>query len=290
MSLLSIIIINYNTYELTAKCIASVYKFTKNVEFEIVLVDNASTECDPDRFKKKFPQIKLVCNAINLGFSTGNNLGIQHSNGDMILLLNSDTELIEDSLSYCYKYAKSLNYNVALSCKLIYPDNTIQHQCGRFPSIFLNLIELFRIHKILGSNKRGRLLLSNYFNHEEIIEPDWVWGTFFMFNKAILLKLNGEKLDDSFFMYCEDIKWCFDFKKLDVKILYLPGTKLIHHLGGSSNNEFRLNAISKNELLFIKQTKGNLYKWIYIFVRAANLLSTFSSSGRLLAVNLIKNS
>jgi GT2 family glycosyltransferase len=290
MSLLSVIIINYNTFEYTNTCIKSIYQHTKRVPFEIILVDNASTECNPSYFKTRFPEVKVVCSNINLGFASGNNLGIKHASGDVILLLNSDTQLIEDSLSYCYEYAKSLTYSVALTCKLIYPNNTIQYQCSRFPNIFLNFIELFRIHKLLSKNKRGRLLLSNYFNHEEMIEPDWIWGTFFMFNKSILSKLNGQKLDDSFFMYCEDMKWCFDFKKLNVKILYLPYTKIIHHLGSSSGTEYRLNTINKNELLFVKQTKGRFYQWIYILVRVANLLSTFSSSGKLAASSLIKNS
>jgi GT2 family glycosyltransferase len=289
MSLLSVIIINYNTFKYTCSCITSIYKHTKIVPFEVILVDNASTECDPDCFKKEFPQVKLVRSDTNLGFASGNNLGIEHSSGDMILLLNSDTELIEDSLSYCYKYAKSLSYNAALTCKLIYPNNIIQRQCSRFPSIFLNFIELFRIHKLLSKDKRGKLLLSDYFDHEEKVEPEWIWGTFFMFNKSILLKMSGQKLDDSFFMYCEDMKWCFDFKKLNVKILYLPYTKVIHHLGSSSGSEYRLNTISKNELLFVKQTRGQFYKWVYILVRVANLLSSFSTNGKLMAVSLIKN-
>lgn len=289
MSLLSVIIINYNTFELTCNCIKSIYEYTKRIPFEIILIDNSSTECAPQAFLTLFPDVKLICSKVNTGFAGGNNLGIQNSKGDIILLLNSDTELIEDSLSYCYEYINSVNYPLALTCKLIYPDHTIQHQCGRFPAILLNLVELFRIHKLLNKQKRARLLLSSYFNHEEMIEPDWIWGTFFMFNRAILSQLKEQKLDDRFFMYCEDIKWCFDLKKLNIKIVYLPDTKIVHHVGSSSGSEVRMNNISKNELLFVRLTKGRIYQWVYTLVRSANLLSTGTIPGKKAALGLLKN-
>ena len=97
---LSVIIINYNTFALTNKCIETIYQFTKGVEFEIILVDNASAECDADLFKKNFPDITLIKSTTNLGFSGGNNLGIQQASGEYILLLNSDIELtVKSSMS-----------------------------------------------------------------------------------------------------------------------------------------------------------------------------------------------
>jgi len=289
MSLLSVVIINYNTYELTCNCIASIYRYTKEVDFEIVLVDNASTEEDAQSFLVKFPDIKLVCSQTNTGFAGGNNLGIKNCTGNVILLLNSDTELIEDSLSYCFKYLISAPHPPVLTCKLVYPDGRIQHQCSRFPSVYLNIVELFRLHKLLIKKKRGELLLSSYFDHETSIEPDWVWGTFFMFERDILLRLNGEKLDETFFMYCEDMKWCYDLKKHNIKVCYIPCTKVIHHVGSSSGIEQRLNNIARNELLFIQLTRGRIYKWLYALVRSANLLSNFSKSGNQTAINLIRN-
>src|SRR5437763_942905 len=98
--MLSIIIINYNTFELTCNCIESVIQYTTTIPYEIILVDNASTECDAELFKKRFPQIKLVKNPENNGFAKGNNLGIKHAEGDAILLLNSDTYLKVNSDTY----------------------------------------------------------------------------------------------------------------------------------------------------------------------------------------------
>src|ERR1700756_1714891 len=98
----SIIIVNYNTFDLTCKCISTVIQCTKGIFYEIILVDNASVECDADLFLQKFPTIRLIKSTTNLGFTGGNNLGIENSGGKYILLLNSDTELTEDSISKCY--------------------------------------------------------------------------------------------------------------------------------------------------------------------------------------------
>lgn len=289
MGLLSVIIINYNTFKLTCNCIESIYTHTTGVSFEIILIDNASTECDPALFVSKFPGVKLICNEVNSGFAGGNNLGIKHSTGDVILLLNSDTELIEDSLSYCYNYIKSVGYPTVLTCKLVYPDQTLQFPCGRFPSIYLNILELLRIHKLLSTSTREQLFLSSYFHHEKMIEPDWIWGAFFMFNRIDLLKLPEQHLDDQFFMYCEDMKWCYDFKKTGTRISYLPGTKIIHHVGSSSDSNLKIKYITKNDLSFVRQTRGRLYKNVYAFIRAANFLSAFNRPGRIAAVNMLKN-
>jgi GT2 family glycosyltransferase len=99
----SVIIINYNTFQLTCACIESVVAHT-TIPYEIILVDNCSTECDADRFKDKFPFIRLIKNPVNNGFASGNNLGIAATKGDIILLLNSDTYLTESSID------KSVNY------------------------------------------------------------------------------------------------------------------------------------------------------------------------------------
>ena len=98
---LSIIIINYNTFTLTSNCIQSIHDQLKEVDYEIILVDNASVECDPYLFKNKYPSINLVTSNTNTGFAGGNNLGLQHATGKYILLLNSDTELINNAPKIC---------------------------------------------------------------------------------------------------------------------------------------------------------------------------------------------
>src|ERR1700761_7305700 len=98
---LSIIIINYNTFQLTCNCIQSIYDKLTGVDFEIILVDNASVECDAHLFKAKFPNINLIISPTNTGFTGGNNLGVANATGEYLLLLNSDTELINNAPKIC---------------------------------------------------------------------------------------------------------------------------------------------------------------------------------------------
>ena len=101
---LSIIILNYNTFNLTCQCIESIYKETHSVVFEIILIDNASHECSPKKFKKLFPELILIENTINQGFGRANNQGMAIAKGEYILLLNSDTRIIEGAIESCYNY------------------------------------------------------------------------------------------------------------------------------------------------------------------------------------------
>ncbi len=256
--MVSIIIINYNTFDLTCKCIQSIYNYTHDVLFEIILVDNNSTECNPDLFLKKFPLIKLIKSNENLGFSKGNNLGIKYAKGDVILLLNSDTELKENSIkkTYC-DLIKKPNIG-ATTCRLVFQNGEVQSVCQRFPSIFYLLIELFRLHKFLSKQKAGKLLLGSFFDYKESIFVDWVWGTFFMFRASILDLMPNKKLDDKFFMYNEDMQWCWDIKKLGYKIYFNPKTEVIHYMGASLGDKQKF--MNENYKLFLKHNYNLVHR------------------------------
>ena len=278
MPQVSIIIINFNTFRLTTQCIESVYEKTQGISFEIVLVDNASLECNPDLFTEQFPEIKLVKSKENVGFAKGNNLGIASATGEFILLLNSDTKLLNNAILIAYqKLAAESNVGVVTG-KLLYPDGTIQHQCGRFPSIKLQLIELLRIQKLWNPRKRGEILLGSFFNHDSEVNPDWVWGTFFMTKAAIIRQLDNQKLPDEFFMYNEDLQWCYEIKKLGYSIKYLSEALILHYFSQSTKQNKDINQyalIINNQDTFLKKNYGIFYtKFFYLFsILNARILS-----------------
>lgn len=257
---LSIIIINYNTFELTSKCIESLYQYNSGFNYEIILVDNASVECNADLFKEKFPNIILIKSKENLGFAGGNNLGISHAKGEYILLLNSDTELIENSIKISLDFYKSKKNIAVLSCKLIFPNGNHQSVAQRFPSIKYKLIELFRLQKLLSKQKASKLLLGAFFNHNETVEVDWVWGAFFMFKKDLLSQLPNKKLNDDYFMYWEDVQWCYDFVQLGYKNYYHATTKVVHKMGGSAGKKNELMLM--NEQYFYQRNYSKLKRWL----------------------------
>ncbi len=262
----SIIIVNYNTYKYTSKCIKTVIEFTKGVSYEIILVDNASTECPADNFKQEFPSIELIKSPVNTGFTGGNNLGIEKAKGDYILLLNSDVELTADSISDCVKILKQNEKIGVISCKLLYPDGTIQKQCQRFPSVKRTWIELFRLHKFIPQPKRGLIMQGAFFDHLSSIYTDSVWGTFFMFPKKMLRLFEGNKLPEGFFMYAEDLLWCYSINKLGYSVYYNANTSVIHHSAASSMKSIAKSR-HKNEYDIIVKFRGKIYAKVLVFLR-----------------------
>lgn len=263
---LSIIIINYNTFNLTCRCIASIHEKLMEVDYEIVLVDNASVECDPNLFKKRFPGIKLIISPTNTGFAGGNNLGIMQATGDYILLLNSDTELLNNAPKICMDHLLANNDTGIVTCQLIYPDGTIQFNCRRFRTIKWELLEIFPLYRLIPKAKREALMLHRYFDHQSFANCDWVWGTFMLFSKSIVQQLPDRKLPEDFFMYCEDVLWCWHFKQLGYRVHFLPEAKVMHIHKGSADKDklkkMRLISI-KNHGKFMKKFYPDL-RW-YIF-------------------------
>jgi GT2 family glycosyltransferase len=236
---LSIIIINYNTFELTCKCIQSVYDKLEGLVYEIILIDNASTECDPRLFQQKFPGIHLIISETNTGFTGGNNIGVAAARGDYLLLLNSDTELINNAPKICYDYITKHKEAGMVTCQLLYPDGRIQHNCRRFRTISWELLEIFPFYKLLPKAKREALMLHHYFDHQRFMKCDWVWGAFMFFPRDIIEKLPKKKLSDDFFMYCEDTLWCLEFHQLGYEIHFLPEAKVMHiHKGSVSRDKW----------------------------------------------------
>lgn len=263
---LSIIIINYNTFALTCNCIQSIEDKVKDIDYEIVLVDNASVECDPNLFKSKFPQINLVISDTNTGFAGGNNLGLKQATGDYILLLNSDTELINNAPKICLDHLLSNKETGLVTCQLSYPNGMIQPNCRRFRTIGWELLEIFPFYKFFPKQTRESLMLHHYFDHQTFANCDWVWGTFMLFPKSILAQFPEKKLSTDYFMYCEDVLWCWEIKRLGYQIHFLPEAKVMHIHKGSSSKEkqkkVRLSSI-RNHANFMKKYYSD-WRW-YVF-------------------------
>lgn len=249
----SIIIVNYNTFQLTSNCIQSIYKKSEGFTFEIILVDNASTECDANDFKNIFPDITLVINNENVGFARGNNCGIKYAKGRLLLLLNSDTELVNNAISLCVKFLYDNTQVGAVTTRLQFPSGVVQHNCQRFPSVQYQLLELLRLQKIFPAFNSK--LMGSFFNYKEIAYPDWIWGTFFLFRKDILLQLPDKKLPDETFMYGEDMEWCMEFSKLSFLIAFIPDG-IVMHIGGASKADKQV-LMETNREIFLK----NYYSW-----------------------------
>ena len=270
----SVIILNYNTFKLTSNCINSIIEYTKGLDYEIVLVDNASTEIDATAFLKDHPSIKLVKNTVNAGFAAGNNLGIENASGEYILLLNSDTLLTENSISLAVNFAKQQSSLGVLGCRMTYPGGQIQYTARKFRSISCELLDLFPlIPWMMSYKRRSRRMLGKYFRHNEVIQADWLNGAFFLFRKELLDSMVGKKLDDRFFMYGEDQLWCEQIKKMGKQNIFFSGTTIIHINSGSTSHAKQLQLrkiMMKHELEIMRERKGrDLYYFVFKLIYAS---------------------
>jgi GT2 family glycosyltransferase len=268
--MVSIIVINYNSFEQTCSCLESIFKHEKELEFEIILVDNGSTECSPYLFLEKFPSIKLVSNGVNLGFAKGNNSGILISSGDHILLLNSDTFLLNNAVERTLS-EMTRNDTMLSTCKVLNEDRTVQPVCSFFPSIriaFLGFIGFIQIARFFGLKK-----IEYKYDYTTSHSVDWIWGCFFMFNRKILDLFPDRKLSEDFFMYGEDLQWCYFLKCKNIFPHYYPGGEIVHLFSG---NKYSLNPDTnltiRNYIKFLKKNYSFFrYSLIFLFETLTSL-------------------
>jgi GT2 family glycosyltransferase len=261
--MVSIIILNYNTFDLTCQCISSIYEYTKNIDFEIIVVDNASTVDDPDKFLELFPKIKLVKNTENRGFAGGCNDGIKVAKGDTILLLNSDTKLLNDAISITYDFLNTHPNVGIVTCRLENEDGSPQNNCYHFPSISKTLIELLRLQKFFPKSNLKKTLYGYFFDYDNIAYPDYIWGAFFMFPKKLLNIFPKQLLPETFWMYFEDMEWCWLARQAGYEIAFVPNGKVLHY-GGKNHNPKALKMINDNFNQFLKLYYNKMHAWIII--------------------------
>lgn len=255
---LSIIIINWNTKKLTTNCISSIYKFTKGINYEVIVVDNGSEDGSGDMVKEKFPQVKLILNKENFGFTKANNQGIKIAKGEYILLLNSDTYLIENSFKKLLYKAKSLSNLGALGPQLLNQDRSIQQSIGFFP----HLAQIFFWMSFIDDLPGGQNLKPYHVDHDSFYkkehQADWVTAAAILVPKSVIGRVG--MLDEKIFMYGEEIEWCYRIKKAGFNIYFSPTAKIIHIGRGSSQKIPTKAFIGEYEgiIYFYKKYKGNI--------------------------------
>lgn len=284
----SVIIVNFNTKDLTLKCIKSVVTHTQSVSYELIVVDNASTDGSVEKFKSqisKLKNVKLIQSKKNLGFGGGNNLGMARASGRYMLLLNSDTFLSEDSIPKMVRWMDG-NPKVGVStCTLKNPDKSLQATGGSFPTpgrLFLwatFLDDLPGISDLFGSY-HPRL---QYYKNKH--SQDWVTGAFMLIRQEAYKQVGA--FDTDFFMYAEDIEYCWRFKAEGWQVCYVPQTSIIHIGSASSKGEgvkFLLGSTGKERSivgefmglkLFYKKHLPHLFWEAAIILKVAALLRFF---------------
>ena len=234
---LSIIIVNYNTKDLTLQCLKSVYEnIPSALEVEVFLVDNASTDGSIEAINKSFPQVQLIVNESNLGFSAANNRAIKKADGKYILLLNSDTVIFPDTLSTMLDYMERHPEVGAAGCKVVLPDGRLDKACKRsFPTPSNALFHALQLHKLFPNSEKFGAYNLTYLPEDQISDVECLVGAFMMVRKTTIDEIG--LLDETFFMYGEDIDWCYRIKQAGWRITYYPKTRIIHYKGSSAKKK-----------------------------------------------------
>lgn len=230
---LSVIIVNYNVKHFLEQCLHSVLKAAKNITTEIFVVDNNSVDGSAVFIQNKFPQVKFIQNKENLGFSKANNQAIKLSGGKYLLLLNPDTVVEENTFKKVIGFMEENPEAGGLGVKMIDGKGNFLPESKRgLPTPWVAFYKIFGLSKIFPKSKRfGKYHLS-YLNENDIHEVDVLAGAFMLLRKSALDKVG--LLDETFFMYGEDIDLSYRIQLGGFKNYYFPDTTIIHYKGEST--------------------------------------------------------
>ena len=230
--MLSIILLSYNTEVILKEALRRVYLPKKINDFEVIVVDNASTDNSCDMVEREFPQAKLIRHTRNVGFAAGMNIGIKAAKGDYILLLNSDAYVLEDTLDETVSFMDRNPKVGILGPQLVCEDGSPQPSARQFPSPWRK----WRVLSGVEARYPRFETHFDYFHLDDSIIPntrlvDWVPGTYFVIRRDLLDEIG--LLDERFFMYFEEVDYCYRARQANWDVAFHPALTVIH-LGGAS--------------------------------------------------------
>ena len=231
--LLSVIIVNFNVKYFLEQCLCSVIKAIKNIEGEIIVIDNNSTDGSRDFFLNKFGEVNFIWNHENEGFAKANNKALKEALGDYILFLNPDTIVPEDCFQKCISFIKSKNDSIALGSKMIDGSGKFLKESKRaFPSPMTSLYKLSGLSRLFPKSKIFSKYHLGYLDKNATHEVDVLAGAFMMMPKKITDSVGS--FDESFFMYGEDIDLSYRIQKAGFRNYYFAENTIIHFKGEST--------------------------------------------------------
>ncbi|MBL6646826.1 MAG: glycosyltransferase family 2 protein [Flavobacteriaceae bacterium] len=275
---LSVVILNYNVQYFLNLCLESVVEATRNLDAEIIVVDNASNDGSVDMVRKKFPQVRCVVNNENTGFSKGNNIGVKHAKGKYICILNPDTVVSENSFESLLRFCNQNDNVGVVGPKLVDGSGMFLKECKRGAPTPWNAFT-----KITALYKLSKRWFGAYYNmkldENTTGKTAAVVGAFMMLKKSIFNEIGG--FDESFFMYFEDDDFCYRITQMGYQNYYVPTSTCIHFKGESTlrNKAFQLRFQAGINQFYQKHfPKTALFRfWLRLSSILFSLLKRFSS-------------
>lgn len=271
----SIILVSYNTSQLTKNCLDSIFEKTSGVNFDIWVVDNKSSDNSCEMIKNKFPQVNLMENDKNLGFGSANNVAIKQAKGKYVFLLNTDTILINNAVKILFDYMENNPAVGATGGNLYDSQNNNVHSYGHFQTFKAKLVKTFNLgcfcpkEKIRNADKGDN-------KANKLKEVDIIVGANLFIRKSVLDEVGY--FDEDFFLYDEESELQFRIKKAGYKIVINPESKIYHLEGKSSKNRVISRTYKmESEILFYKKCYGEKYLGLYKLICCLPNLPRFFS-------------
>ncbi len=276
---ISIIIVNYNVKDALDNCLASIYKSNNtNLKLEIFVVDNNSIDGSQKLIKEKYPEVKLIANKENLGFSKANNIALKQVSGKYVLILNPDTVLEEGTFQKLIDFIKNNPDTGVVTSKLIRSNGELDPACRRsFPTLSVAIPRILGLSKLFPKSKIFGKYNLTYLDENQTYEVDSVCGAFMFIPKEVIDEVGF--FDEDYFMYGEDIDLCYRIKKTGRKIFYYPEVTT-HHLKGESTRKTKLSYVNNfygAMAIFVKKNLKGLNILTYLLLRFGIFLRSLIS-------------
>lgn len=291
---ISIIIVSWNVRKELLDCLNSIKENPPSFEYEVIIVDNASTDGTSEALQENFPQTRLIVNSKNAGFAAANNIGIKKSRGEYILLLNPDTIVLPHSLDILINFMDTNKDVGVCGAKLLNTDGSSQESIRGIPTFrsALHRHTAFKYLYIFGGMYKKWAMKDNEYDRQ--MDVDQVMGAALMTRKSILEQVGP--MDEQFFMYYEEVDLCYRIKKAGWRVVYVPESK-ITHIGGCSSGQIpagkRIMALT-SLMKFFKKYRGpySAALFVCIFKPALiirDLIEIFSNSIKYIFYSIINN-
>jgi len=258
---ISVIIVNYNTRDVTTEAVASVLRHSGGLEIEVIVVDNDSQDGSVEALRAAFPQVTVVDTRHNGGYAWGNNVGLHRARGRYVLILNPDALLHETSLETALGYMVAHPEVGILGAEVFLEDGNRQLTVFRFPSLtnlFWRLIvpnRIIRESRWFGDQRYASR------GYDRIMDVEVIAGCFMLLPRAVVNEVG--LMDDRFFMYSEETEWCWRVGQAGYKVRYNPDVKITHFgaVSTGQSSPWKSVEIAKGHILFLRFTRGPLAAW-----------------------------
>jgi GT2 family glycosyltransferase len=248
---LSVVIINWNTRDLLENSLRSIVSQAGSIEYEVLVVDNASEDGSREMVRSRFPSVRLIVNTSNLGFGAGNNAALPHATGRYILFINSDTIVTDGALGALVRFADSQPDIGIVGPKLLNGDASLQYSCRRYPDLGAGFFRSTPLGRLFPKNRFASDYLMTDWDHATPRDVDWVSGAALMIRRDLVDRIGC--FDEEYYMYCEDVDLCWRVNHTPLvnpanggedgdgaaprrwRVAYFPDAVVYHLIGKSSD-------------------------------------------------------